>query len=86
MQVLARANRERLRVLLSEAEQGRLGDNERYAAALRCSLRSEIHKAVPMEACKVAHWGEHSKHFLSLLLQGRCGVVYCVGIPVFMTP
>ncbi|CAL5222336.1 g4685 [Coccomyxa viridis] len=33
--VLARANRERLRVLLSEAEQGRLGNNERYAAALR---------------------------------------------------
>ena len=37
VQVLARANRERLRVLLSEAEQGRLGDNERYAAALRCA-------------------------------------------------
>ena len=38
VQVLARANRERLRVLLSEAEKGSLGDNDRYAAALRCSL------------------------------------------------
>ena len=38
VQVLARANRERLRVLLSEAEKGSLGDNERYAAALRCGL------------------------------------------------
>ncbi|CAK0787335.1 hypothetical protein CVIRNUC_010553 [Coccomyxa viridis] len=33
--VLAKANRERLRVLLGEAEKGGLRDNERYAAALR---------------------------------------------------
>ena len=37
LQVLAKANRERLRVLLSEAEKGGLNDNERYAAALRCA-------------------------------------------------
>ena len=38
VQVLARANRERLRVLLSEAEQGRLGDNERYAGSTQVRL------------------------------------------------
>ena len=45
VQVLARANRERLRVLLSEAEEGKLGDNERYAAALRylCLLKKSEH-------------------------------------------
>ena len=44
VQVLARANRERLRVLLSEAEEGKLNDNERYAAALRylCFLQEKI--------------------------------------------
>ena len=39
-QVLAKANRERLRVLLGEAEKGGLRDNERYAAALRCVIFS----------------------------------------------
>ena len=44
-QVLAKANRERLRVLLGEAEKGGLRDNERYAAALRCVISSKLQES-----------------------------------------
>ena len=42
---LAKANRERLRVLLGEAEKGGLRDNERYAAALRCVISSKLQES-----------------------------------------
>ena len=46
LQVLAKANRERLRVLLGEAEKGGLRDNERYAAALRCVIFSKLQETL----------------------------------------